>query len=199
MKQMALLLLLMGMILTLGCRAKDENRTIAGSFEAVIIVLGNEPLDDDTPTVDMISRVKEAVAFNRRQPRSLLVFTGGKTAGRISEAGMMARIALSEGVATTSVCLEEEARTTIENADFTARLLANVTVSNVYVVSKSSHLQWAMPEFRRHSVFSKALPLASDVRREDTITQMEEYLRRKDSHRVRQRLEWLKKGVRGPD
>ena len=85
-------------------------------YATVLVVLGNEPLDDSTPTVDMVARVEKAAAFFRDHPRSLLVFTGGKTSGSISEAKMMADIAIRNGVPREAIRLEENARTTAENA-----------------------------------------------------------------------------------
>jgi hypothetical protein len=35
------------------------------SLDSVVVVLGNEPLDDRTPTVDMAARVRAAVAYWR--------------------------------------------------------------------------------------------------------------------------------------
>ena len=182
-----------------GCGARGNEQAVTGSFDAIVIVLGNEPLDETTPTVDMVTRVKKAVDFHKAMPNSLIVFTGGKTVGRVSEAHMMANIAFTGGVSSNSICLEEKSRTTKENAKFTARLLGNVQASSIYIVSKGSHLEWAMPIFKLHSVFTNALPLVSHVSQAATIAQMEEYLRKKENRRVRQRLEWIEQGVRGPD
>ena len=52
----------------------------------VLVVLGNEPLDDLTPTVDTASRVRKAVEVHRDHPGSIIVFSGGPTAGKTTEA-----------------------------------------------------------------------------------------------------------------
>jgi uncharacterized SAM-binding protein YcdF (DUF218 family) len=182
-----------------GTTAETQEVARTASFDAVLIVLGNEPLDDSTPTVDMVARVRKAVEFHKQHPKSLLVFTGGKTAGSISEARMMADIAITQGVSTNSIRLEEEARSTSENARLTANLTRGLRPSRVLIVSNGDHLQWAMPIFRKVDTFKNAEPLACGVDRAERVSQMEEYLKRHDNARVRQRLQQLKDGVKGTD
>ena len=169
------------------------------SFEAVLVVLGNEPLDDATPTVDMVARVNKAVAFQKENPATLLVFTGGRTAGTNTEARMMANLAVAQGVPTNSICMEQNARSTYENARLTANLIRRLKPGRVLIVSKKDHLEWAMPIFKNVDVFKTAEALACEVDRADSIAQMEEYLKTHNSLRVRQRLQNLRRGVKGTD
>lgn len=60
------------------------------SYDTVLVVLGNEPLDENTPTIDMLARTKRAAAYYKEHTNSLLVLTGGTTVGSVSEAQMMA-------------------------------------------------------------------------------------------------------------
>ncbi len=177
----------------------ESGETISSGFDTVLVVLGNEPLDDATPTVDTVARVTKAVEFQKEHPASLLVFTGGPTAGNTSEARMMADLAIAQGVPEKSIRLEEKARSTSQNASLTARLIRQVNPRRVLIVSKADHLEWAMPRFKRFPEFRKAEPLASTVDRADSIAQMEAYLKEHDSARVRSRLGNLEKGVKGVD
>ncbi len=165
----------------------------------MLIVLGNEPLDDETPTVDTIARVTKAVTYQQENSGALLVFTGGPTAGNTSEARMMADLAVAQGVPKDSIRLEEKARSTGQNARLTAALVREIHPRRVFIVSKSDHLEWAMPIFKRVAEFKDAEPLGCQVDRADSIAQMEAYLEKRDSARVRRRLEAMKKGVRGVD
>jgi len=47
-----------------GVAAEHPELARTVSFDTILIVLGNEPLDDLTPTVDMIARVKKTVEFH---------------------------------------------------------------------------------------------------------------------------------------
>ncbi|MHC4662217.1 MAG: YdcF family protein [Planctomycetota bacterium] len=165
----------------------------------VAIVLGNEPLDGSTPTVDHIKRTLKAVEFFKNNPGSFLVFTGGPTAGGISEAGMMALIALSRGVPRAGFRLEEKARTTGENARLSAKIIAAMKPENVYIISKADHLDWAMPIFHKVPGFKNAKRLPCKVSRAGIISQMEEFLKVTGSRRVLERLKNLRAGRQGTD
>jgi len=112
---------------------------------------------------------------------------------------MMANIATAKGVPLRYICLEEKARTTEENARFTANIVRGANVQKIYIVSKKDHLDWAMPIFRKLEEFQSADGLACDVDRNKSIVQMEEYLKSHDSRKVRDRLQKLKNGIQGTD
>lgn len=177
------------------------------SRPTVLVVLGNMPLNDVTPTIDTMTRVQTAVAYYRAHPSSsLLVFSGGPTAGRVSEAATMAAYAQSLGVRPEHVLLEEKARSTGENAMLSARLLLDrgIVPDKVFVVSKNDHLTWALPLFKRPAVpghlFDAAEPLGCDVDVRDSIRQMETFLEEHPLNQmVRHRLTDLRNGVRGID
>ena len=111
----------------------------------------------------------------------------------------MANLAVAQGVSTNSIRLEEKARSTQENARLTAKLIEHIKPKRVLIVSKRDHLDWAMPIFRKVDAFRTAEPLACQVDRAASIVQMEAYLKKHDSPRVRQRLQQLKNGVKGTD
>lgn len=198
MKGMIRFLGLLPLLALTSCSAGEPQQRAEG-VGAVLVVLGNEPLDDNTPTVDMLARVNKAVAFAREHPGSLLLFTGGPTAGKTTEARMMADIAIAQGVSTNAIRLEEKARSTQENALLAARMVTALAPRRVLIVSKQDHLDWAMPIFRKVDVFVAAEPLACTVNRADSIAQMEEYLKKRENSRVRERLEQLRSGIKGTD
>ena len=178
---------------------------------AVLIVLGNEPLDDQTPTVDTMNRVQKAVDYYKARPpgSTLLIFTGGPTAGTKTEALTMSEYAQRQGVPLAAIRLEEKARSTKQNALLSARLLLRegVRPTEVYVVSKADHLRWALPLFKARDVpgqlFQGALALPSSVTKEDVMRQMQQYIADhpdgRRTARVQLRLDMLKKGVQGID
>jgi len=169
------------------------------SRDAAIIVLGNRPLDHSTPTVDMVKRTLRGIEWLKTHPDAWLVLTGGMTFGEISEAKMMTLIARSRGVPESQMILEEEARTTGGNAEFTERKLSSFDLQNIFLVSKASHLSWAVPVFQQRKLFQDIEGLVAQVSREEVIHQMQEYLKFQDSHQVRRRLNNLVEGVHGVD
>lgn len=168
-------------------------------FRTVFVVLGNLPLDDSTPTVDMLQRLFTAIPNVRGRRDAALVLTGAPTAGPISEARMMALIALSRGVAREQIILEEESWTTGRNAALTAPIVERLGAKSVFIVSKKSHLAFAMAEFRKFDVYRAAVPLESPEVRAEGIRQMEEYLKLHNNPGIETRLEALRADSHGVD
>jgi uncharacterized SAM-binding protein YcdF (DUF218 family) len=125
---------------------------------------------------------------------------------------MMSDIAFAMGVPSSAIRLEEKARTTDENAIFSAALLASegIKPSKIIIISKADHLKWAMNRF----IYNKKLGpdnvyinisqsvSSESVSIDEIMAQMQAYI---DSHseseafRVKWRLKNLKNGVRGVD
>ena len=181
--------------------------SVNNNITTLLIVLGNMPLDDSTPTVDMMERVRTAVrAFKTNPLSTMLVFSGGPTAGKMSEARTGFNFAASLGVDEKAMLLEEKARTTEENAILTAKLLMekNIRPAEIFIVSKQDHLDWAMGIFKSNRVpdhfFANARPMGCTVDRKDSIAQMVAYLEtHPDNKMVRHRLRDLRNGVQGID
>ena len=66
-------------------------------------------------------------------------------------------------------------------------------IKQVFLVSKKSHLEFALPEFRKHSVFKDVQPLESPEVYAQSIQEMVDYLKAYDDHEVRTRLEALRR------
>ena len=158
----------------------------------VIIVLGSKPLDTQTPTIDLVGRVIRGVILLRSLPNSLLVLSGGRTVEGISEAEMMGLIAWSRGVDVGEMILEERARSTDENAQYCAELLADSSADHFFLVSRKDHLIRAIPIFHQFNLFQKIEGKDCGVSRLELIKQIEAYMREHDSVILRQRLEKLR-------
>lgn len=169
------------------------------TFNTVFVVLGNLPLDDSTPTVDMLQRIFTAIPNVKGRRDVALVLTGAATAGPISEARMMALIALSRGVAREQIFLEEESWTTGRNAAFTAPIVERLGAKSIFIVSKKSHLAFAMEEFHKYSVYREAIPLESPEFRAQSIQQMADYLKLHNKPGIETRMEALKADSHGVD
>lgn len=170
------------------------------SRRTALIVLGNAPLDASTPTIDLIKRTLKAVDYAKANPGSYLVLTGGQTKGPISESKMMAVIALSHGIPQDRIFMEEKAMGTLGNAKLTKPIVVRLSAEEVFVVTKHSHMEWALPLFREQGgVFANAKALACNVTEEEIIQQMKEYLSLREDDSVRSRMEALRNGAHGVD
>lgn len=165
----------------------------------VAVILGNEPLDGSTPTIDLVRRALKGVEYQKKNPDSVLIFTGAPTVGGVSEAEMMALVAMSRRLPPHAFMLEEKATSTRLNAELSAKLIAGMDPQKIVVITKKSHLPWALPHFRKQPGMKDVEGLACDVTEKEIIAQMEEYLKHYENDRVKKRLKLLRAGKHGID
>ncbi len=154
----------------------------------IIVVLGTEPLDDTTPSLDMVRRVETGIKVFKANAHSLLFFSGGKTAGPISEARMMARMAYARGISPDTVLMEERSRSTVENAKYCAVLVRKYPAAKFILVTRQTHMPRAYAIFKSFPEFRTVVPRVSYISREEVEKDFEGYLRLKDRPRTRQVL-----------
>ncbi|MEI7999460.1 MAG: YdcF family protein, partial [Candidatus Omnitrophota bacterium] len=141
-------------------------------------------VDEMTPILDMGKRVETGIRLLKQNLQAIIILTGGKTAGPISEAMMMSLIAYSRGVPAGKVLLEEDSRSTVENAQLTALLVQKLSIKKFVLVSRISHLKRAMPIFKSHLEFEQVQSEPTDITKEQIKENLEEYLTYKPSVRV---------------
>lgn len=173
---------------------RSDNRISASSkhntrsFDTAIIVLGTAPLDETTPSLDMVRRVETGTGLLKKNPHAVLIFSGGRTGGPISEAKMMALMAYAKGIAPSEIILEEDSLSTVENAQYVVRIVKTLQVKRFILVSRSTHLKRAVSIFVTYPEFKNLETAASTISKEEIRGNLEEYLAFRDSERVRQIL-----------
>ncbi|HEY6847713.1 MAG TPA: YdcF family protein [Terracidiphilus sp.] len=125
-------------------------------FDA-IIVLGYPADSDGNPKPTQLARVIEAVHEYQRGVAPRLILTGGAAHNRFIEAQVMARSAEAEGIPDSAVFPEPEARDTIENACYAARIMKAHGWRSAEVVSSDYQLPRAGLIF--HALAKDAPPL----------------------------------------
>jgi uncharacterized SAM-binding protein YcdF (DUF218 family) len=118
--------------------APISNTTLT-HFDA-IIVLGNSADNDGNPTPQQLARVTEAVHEYERGVAPRLIMTGGAVRNRFVEARVMARTAEAQGIPESAILVEPEARDTMENACYSARIMKAHGWRSAEVVSSAYHL-----------------------------------------------------------
>jgi uncharacterized SAM-binding protein YcdF (DUF218 family) len=123
-------------------------RGFEGTADA-LVVLGARVLPGGVPSGALLARVEHAAALYHRGVAPWLVLSGGEGVHAPSEARVMLRLAVEAGVPASACVLEEESRSTWDNARFSARLLRERGARRVVVVSDPYHLLRARQCFRR--------------------------------------------------
>lgn len=109
-------------------------------------MLGCRVRPDGTPTSQLRRRVALAVSLYDAGAAPVLVLSGG--GAPVSEAQAMAELARAAGVPAVALLCEGSSRNTAENALNSARLLRELGLSRVVLVSGRAHLLRARWLFR---------------------------------------------------
>ena len=109
----------------------------------VIVVLGGDTTDSGKLNIQTSERVSAGIALYKENAASLMVMTGGNGVGQA-----MRDMAVAAGVPALSVLVEGGAKSTLQNALFTADLLRVSTDDTVLLVTQKYHLPRAHASFR---------------------------------------------------
>ena len=105
----------------------------------VVVILGDRPVEG-MPSVEMVKRVKFGVPLAQQEDALCIVFSGGVTAGKESEAELMDRMARMEFPhIPIPFVLEKRSIDTIGNAYFAGRLIERMEHGKVIVATSPFH------------------------------------------------------------
>jgi uncharacterized SAM-binding protein YcdF (DUF218 family) len=113
-----------------------------------IVVLGTRVEADGTPGPMLRSRLEVARRLAAKQPRALVIVTGGAVANGVAEGPAMASWLQNHGISKARIRVESRARHTGENADFVAPMLAANGIDRVTVVTSRFHVPRSLFHFR---------------------------------------------------
>lgn len=105
-----------------------------------IVVLGAAVMAGGRPSAALRRRVLHAVALYRRGVAKDLIVSGGHGGNVPSEARVMKRLAVEQGVNENRIIMDETARNTVDNAIACVRILRQKKWSDVMIVSDRYHL-----------------------------------------------------------
>lgn len=106
--------------------------------DAIVVVSGG----------DTDARISEGVKLYLQKWAPKLVFSGAAAEGDVSNALAMKRIAISKGVPAGDILIEENSKTTVENADFTAKIIRDNGFKSIILVTSPYHQRRAYTQFR---------------------------------------------------
>ena len=113
--------------------------------ELCLVALGFQLNPDGTMREELIERLKVVLASSQKYPNALIVCTGGGTAAdnpNATEAGMMARWLIDNGVDADRVIVEDHSLTTAQNAIYTLDILEKQypQVKQLAILSSDYHI-----------------------------------------------------------
>jgi uncharacterized SAM-binding protein YcdF (DUF218 family) len=96
---------------------------------------------------ELVARLRSAVAAAERSPESPIIVTGGNPQSGITEADAMQQWLVDDGIAADRIHTETTANSTVQNAQRTTALAAEIDVENLVLATTSSHLRRAISDF----------------------------------------------------
>lgn len=137
-----------------------------------VMVLGSgHVVDDEIPPTSELSRtglmrLAEGIRIMRIYPGSKLILSGYSGGLEVSNARMMAKVALALGVSKSDIILLETAKDTWEEARQASAFVSN---RKMVLVTSASHMTRALAEF--HSAGVKPYPAPTNYLAHNNITQ----------------------------
>jgi len=107
--------------------------------DAIVVISGG----------DTDARIEEGVNLYMQKWAPIIIFSGAAASGDVSNALAMKRIAVSKGVPTDAVLIEEKSKTTAENALYTTEILRKKEMKSIILVTSPYHQRRANNEFRK--------------------------------------------------
>lgn len=107
--------------------------------DAIVVVSGG----------DTDARISEGVKLYLQEWAPKLIFSGAAAEGDVSNALAMKRIAILSGIPGEDVLIEEDSKTTAENADFTAKIIQDNGFKSIILVTSPYHQRRAYTQFRQ--------------------------------------------------
>ena len=114
----------------------------------VIIALGSGHIYEAKPGLKMLQRVGTAVQAWRNKRAKYILFSGGHTAGHVSEAEEMKVLAQAMGVPARSIIVENGSISTKQNANNVGRIVNKRRFRSAILVTHANHMARAHRSFK---------------------------------------------------
>lgn len=107
--------------------------------DAIVVISGG----------DTDARISEGVKLYFQKWAPKIIFSGAAATGNVSNALAMKRIALKEGIPEKDIIIEEDSKTTSENAEFVAKYIKELNAKSIILVTSPYHQRRASTEFKQ--------------------------------------------------
>ncbi|MGW4849097.1 YdcF family protein [Nocardia brasiliensis] len=123
-----------------------------------IVVLGYGLLPDGTMRSTLVDRLRAGWLEAVLAPAAPVIVTGGNPHNGITEADAMAQWLVGHGIAPERIHREPLARSTVENASHSARLMREIGATTAVIVTSADHIDRAATDFA-----AAGIPIAATV------------------------------------
>ncbi|NNH72198.1 YdcF family protein [Nocardia uniformis] len=118
------------------------------SPNTAIVVLGYGLLPDGEMRPELINRLHAGYVSALLSPAAPVIVTGGNPQNGVSEAAAMADWLIARGIAAHRIYAETQANSTVQNAAFSARLMAAINAHAAILITSADHIGRALSNFQ---------------------------------------------------
>lgn len=141
-----------------------NDRVAAADRGAIVVLAGGRYLgapeyDGDTVSASTLERLRYAAALAEKTDLPILVSGGAVYDGMIPEATLMNRV-LEQGFGTSAEWMEIRSRNTAENAEYSARILQDNDIDNIFLVTHAVHMRRSVRVFENAGLEVTPAPTA---------------------------------------
>ncbi|WP_405137146.1 YdcF family protein [Nocardia sp. NBC_01388] len=115
--------------------------------DTAIVILGFGLQPDGTLRPELIDRLRAGYVEAFVSAASPVIVTGGNPQSGITEAQAMANWLTSHGLPPQRIHLEPAARSTVENAEYSAQLMTELGTPNAILITSGYHMPRALASF----------------------------------------------------
>ncbi|MFF2554297.1 YdcF family protein [Nocardia sp. NPDC058058] len=115
--------------------------------DSAIVILGFGLLPDGTMRPELIDRLRAGYVEALVSTASPIIVTGGNPQAGVTEAQAMAEWLIARGMPRERVHLEQAARSTVENAEFSAEVMGALGSRDAVLITSGYHLPRAVASF----------------------------------------------------
>jgi uncharacterized SAM-binding protein YcdF (DUF218 family) len=134
------LLVLLFLVLLVGTYTTVPTQNCNLNHFDTILVLGTPTLENGQPSPEGRERVNESVREFKAGRAGHIIFSGGATMRQFVEGESMAALAEAQGVPSSAIVIEDQARKTVQNIYFGNQIMQQRGWTSVEVISSPSHL-----------------------------------------------------------
>lgn len=138
----------------------------------VVVLSGGHSPDPNRPITGQLSdaslvRLAEGIRIHRELPQSKLILSGGAVFSTITEAKVMADVAIALGVDAKNLILESESKDTKDQA----RLIQKIVGDNRFIlVTSASHMPRSMALFQKKGMRPIPAPIGHQIKEKQKLT-----------------------------
>ncbi|MEK7447360.1 MAG: YdcF family protein [Patescibacteria group bacterium] len=136
--KLIVIILILGVVFLFGASIYLSPQDKLEKTDTIVVISGG----------DTDARINEGVALYMDGFSDKMLFSGAAAEGEVSNASAMKNIAMRKGVPVKDILIEEDSRTTEENAVDVARIVKNQEFTSLILVTSPYHQRRAYEAFR---------------------------------------------------